>query len=329
MDLINNYYHLYNFPSDKRLYKIMKRENVKVTLKEIQMFLRTQEDEEVLRPVMKIKKHTAHIHSDFPNEFWNIDIFDLSKYSKYNKGYAYIFCAIDIFTRIAFCVPMKTKSEKDVVNALSDIITNNEVMPISIVSDSDSTFTAKKFQAFLTKHEINHNIVPVGDHHSLGIIDRFALTLKRILTKHREIKKSFNWVDILTDVLRGYLYTEHTALKGLTPMEALKPENFDRIYQLNYDKSKKVKIVNDLEAGDKVRISEKNIFKKGSESQWSSEVYTVESARGLTVYLTDGKKKKRDMLLKVSKETISKENLDKKVTKEKKVKQLLKKRRNE
>ena len=33
----------------------------------------------------------------------------------------------------------------------------------------------------LNKQNIIHNVVPNSDHHTLGIIDRFALTLKRIL----------------------------------------------------------------------------------------------------------------------------------------------------
>ena len=39
--------------------------------------------------------------------------------------------------------------------------------------------------------------MPVSNHHTLGVIDTFALTLKRILTKQQEISKSANWLDTL------------------------------------------------------------------------------------------------------------------------------------
>ena len=58
-----------------------------------------------------------------------------------------------------------------------------------IISDSDSTFLSKKKKEdFFNNNKIIHNVVAIGDHHPLGIIDRFALTSKQILTKQREIK---------------------------------------------------------------------------------------------------------------------------------------------
>ena len=46
-------------------------------------------------------------------------------------------------------------------------------------------------------------------------------------------------------------------------------------------------------------------FHKKTEGTYSDEIYTVESVYGKTVVLTDGVKKKYDMLLKVSPDTIS------------------------
>ena len=42
---------------------------------------------------------TGHITAFQENGFWNIDIFDLTKYNKQNNGHKYRFCVIDIFTR--------------------------------------------------------------------------------------------------------------------------------------------------------------------------------------------------------------------------------------
>ena len=131
----------------------------------------------------------------------NIDTYDLSKYDKYNKGYKYIFCAIDIFTRKVYCVPLKNKNNDSVISAFENIIIITSLgAPTVIISDSDSTFLSKQFQQLLEQYDIIHNTVPVGDHNSLGVIDRFALTLKRILFKQREISKSAYWVDSLDKI---------------------------------------------------------------------------------------------------------------------------------
>ena len=134
-----------------------------------------------MKPVNK--QSTGHVVAFKPNEFWNIDIFDLSKYDKYNSGYKYIFCAIDIFTRKAYCIAMKNKSNDSVLNAIEILLHLLINIPTVIISDSDSTFLSKQFQKLLEQNNIIHNTVPIGDRHVLGVIDRFALTLKRILSK--------------------------------------------------------------------------------------------------------------------------------------------------
>ena len=180
-NIIEQYYLDNNYPSSEKLYKMLKKDNHSITLKKVKEWLSKQETEQIMKPVKK--SSSGHIGAFKPNEFWNIDIFDLSKYDKYNSGYKYIFCAIDIFTRKAYCIAMKTKSNDSVLNAIENIITSSN-KPTVIISDSDSTFLSKQFQKLLEQNNIIHNTVPLGDHHSLGVIDRFALTLKRILSKH-------------------------------------------------------------------------------------------------------------------------------------------------
>ncbi len=43
-----------------------------------------------------------------------------------------------------------------------------------------------------------------------------------------------------------------------------------------------------LKPGDKVRIDDTSLFKKGTESLWSDEVHVVQSACGKSVTRTDG-----------------------------------------
>jgi len=218
---------------------------------------------------------------------------------------------------------MKSKTLDSVLDAFTDIIKDKR--PIMIISDSDSTFLSKRFEQLLEQNDIIHNVVPIGDHHSLGVIDRFALTLKRILTKQREISKSANWVDSLDKVISIYNKTDHRALDNLTPNQAGQEKHKQEIIQLNFDKCKSNKIESDLQPGDKVRILDKRLFKKGSEPQYTSEIYIVESVHGKTIHLTNGLIKKRDMLLKVHKDTIgSKHTVTQKITKEHTIERKLK-----
>ena len=67
------------------------------------------------------------------------------------------------------------------------------------------------------------------------------------------------------------------------------------------------KRTSDLESGDKVRKYTANKFSKKSEPVWSDEVYTVETVRGNTIYLTDGSSVRRDYLLKQHPDAVSSE----------------------
>ena len=124
-----------------------------------------------------------------------------------------------------------------------------------------------------------------------------------MLTKQREINKSSNWIDTIDKVIRIYNNTEHRSLNDLSPNEASQKINKKTIVKLNIDKSKSNKIESDLSIGDKVRILDKKILKKGSEPQYSSEIYNVINISGKTIYLSDGQIKKRNMLLKIHKDT--------------------------
>jgi hypothetical protein len=73
--------------------------------------------------------------------------------------------------------------------------------------------------------------------------------------------------------------------------------------------------VTDLEPGDKVRIDDTALFKKGTESRWSDQVHVVQSASGKTVVLADGTTHKRDKILMVPHNTVITANPEKNVLK--------------
>ena len=43
------------------------------------------------------------------NEIHSTDLVDMTQYSKMNRGYKYIFTNIDVFSKIAYAFPLKSK----------------------------------------------------------------------------------------------------------------------------------------------------------------------------------------------------------------------------
>ena len=52
------------------------------------------------------------VYSSFRDNIWGVDLADMQSLSKYNKGIKYLLCAIDIFSKYVWVVPLKDKRER-------------------------------------------------------------------------------------------------------------------------------------------------------------------------------------------------------------------------
>ena len=65
---------------------------------------------EFYKPIIKKFKETK-VYSSFKDNIWGVDLADMQLISKYNKGIRYLLCAIDLFNKYVFVVPLKHKKE--------------------------------------------------------------------------------------------------------------------------------------------------------------------------------------------------------------------------
>ena len=68
----------------------------------------------------KFKKRK--VYSSFRDNIWGDELADVQSLSKYNKGIKYLLCAIDLFSKYAWVVPLKDKRGISIVNAFQKII---------------------------------------------------------------------------------------------------------------------------------------------------------------------------------------------------------------
>ena len=62
------------------------------------------------------------MYSSFRDNIWGVDLADMQSLSKYNKETKYLLCAIDLFSKYAWVVPLKDKKGTSIVNAFQKII---------------------------------------------------------------------------------------------------------------------------------------------------------------------------------------------------------------
>lgn len=303
-NIINQYYETYNFPNIDKLYKLLKEDGHKVNKSDIKEFLSKQKEHQQFKEIRTTKKKQGYITAMTPNEIWMLDIFYMMKYYKQNHGYKYIIACVDVFTRKAYAAATKTKDISEVLKAIEQLFKNADATPQILTSDSDSTFLSNEAQNFFMKHEIKHLTVPVGDHKGLGVIDRFARTLKTVLHKRFIYHDTTNWYDVLPKILNQYNNSPHSSIDDIKPNKATEPDNIATIAKINYAKRKGLTSYDNkaFKEGDKVRIKTGG-FNKKTEGQFGDEVYIVKSVNGKSITLNDGKVKKYDMLSKVHKDT--------------------------
>ena len=66
--------------------------------------------EKLHKPVIK-KFNKTKVYSQFKDNIWGVDLADMQSLSRKNKGIKCLLCAIDLYSKYAFVIPLKDKKE--------------------------------------------------------------------------------------------------------------------------------------------------------------------------------------------------------------------------
>ena len=234
------------------------------------------------KAIKKFKRRKVYAH--YPNEIHSADIVDMSAHPDYNKENKYILTVIDIYSRYAWCIPMKRKNADDVLNSFKVLYTVFP-KPEKLWTDQGGEFYNAKMKAWCKKH----NIIlysTFGDHKA-AVIERFNRTIKEMLYRTMTQMYTDDWLTYLPDLLKTYNNRIHSST-GHTPEDLYHVEDaVEDIYPDDAAEPAKFK------TGDQVRISRiKKTFEKGYAQSWSTEIYKVAEildTNPITYKLTDRK----------------------------------------
>ena len=213
------------------------------------------------------------------NEIHSTDLVDMTQYSKINKGYKYIFTNIDVFSKIAYAFPLKSKKIQDIKPCFEKIFKNNK--PKYIWSDKEPAFFSKEMQQFFKNNNVK--IYHTNSHLKAVVIERFNRSLRELMMKEFVKNNNTVWYNILPKLIKIYNNRYHSTIK-MKPIEVNKSnEKYIKENIYTYDKtSKNPKFkINDL-----VRISLKrrDLFDKpSSDIKWSEELFKIHSINKLNV----------------------------------------------
>ena len=82
--------------------------------------------EELHKPI-NTKFLKRKIYSGFKDNIWGSDLADMQVVSKFNKGFRFLLCVIDIFSKYAWVVPLKYIIGVTIVDAFQKILDKSDV----------------------------------------------------------------------------------------------------------------------------------------------------------------------------------------------------------
>ena len=198
---------------------------------------------ELHKPIIrKFKKRK--IYSSFRDNIWGVDLADMQPLSKYYKEINYLLCAIDLFSKYPWVIPIKDKKETIIVK---------------IWIDQGSEFYNKSFKDFLKINDIK--MYSIYNEGKSVFAERFIRTLKNKNFKHMRAISKIIYFDVLDDIVDKTIKRK--------PIEVT--DDYYAEYNENFNKK-----IPKFKVNDNVRISKyKNIFAKGYTPNWSEEVFII------------------------------------------------------
>ena len=229
--------------------------------------------DEFHKPIIK-KFNKRKVYSQFKDNIWGVDLADMQSLSRKNKGIKYLLCAIDLYSKYAFFIPLKDKKGISIVNAFNKIIKQSNRKPNKIWVDQGGEFYDNVFKKWLSDNDII--MYSTYNEGKSVVAERFIRTLKNKLYKHMTATGKNVYYDVLDDVVNKYNNTKHSTIK----MKSIDVKNNKRVYiDEHNEKDSRFKV------GDTVRISKfKNIFAKGYTPNWRKEIFIVDKINDTVLY---------------------------------------------
>ena len=215
---------------------------------------------ELHKPIIrKFKKRK--IYSSYKNNIWGANLV-----SKFNKGFRFLLCVIDIFRNYARVGPLKDRKGISIINTFQKVLKQSDKKTNKIWVDKGSEFYNNSFKKWLQDNDIL--MYYTYNEKKLVIGERFIKTLKSKIYKYMNSISKHVYIDKLDDIVNEYNNAYHRTIK-MKPI-IVKDNAYINIDKEVNNKDPKFKVV------DHVRISKyKNLFAKGYARNWSKEAFVI------------------------------------------------------
>ena len=195
--------------------------------RDVERWLSTQDAYTLHKPVRRHFKRRCVVVGG-PNQQWQADLVDMSRLKTANDGTTFLLTVIDVFSKRAWCIPLKSKSAASLVAAFRRLLNDvNNNRPTTLQTDKGSEFLNRPLQRLLKEYGVHHFATHneetkastpkyrVGDrvriskakrHFEKGYMANWTEELFTIVDAHRSDPPVYRLVDWHGDSLDGTFY---------------------------------------------------------------------------------------------------------------------------
>lgn len=211
-------------------------------------------------------------------EWCQADLADMQSYATSNDGFKYLLTFIDVFSKRATAVPIKSKNMTHVSEALDSILADFHCH--NLLTDRGLEFNNTRVKDVMSKYGTRlcfaHN-----EAIKAAVVERFNRTLKTRMHRYFTSKGTRRYIDVLESLLLAYNQSVHSST-GLKPVDVdshSASDVFRKLYGAETHRQLLLKEPKDkalFRVGDLVRI--RYVLTPMQKSYWpmfSDQVYTV------------------------------------------------------
>ena len=160
--------------------------------RDVERWLSTQDAYTLHKPVRRHFKRRCVVVGG-PNQQWQADLVDMSRLKAANDGTTFLLTVIDVFSKRAWCIPLKSKSAASLVAAFRRLLNDvNNNRPTTLQTDKGSEFLNRPLQRLLKEYGVHH-FTTHNEETKASVVERFNRSLKTRMwryftkkqTKHR------------------------------------------------------------------------------------------------------------------------------------------------
>ena len=203
-----------------------------------------------------------------------------------DRNMKYCLTVIDIFSKMAYVRPLKTKTGEEVTKAMKSVLHSVGRPVKNLCVDMGKEFYNTHMTKLLDQYKVNR--YSTFSTMKASIVERFNRTIKRKIYEQFSLRGSYKWVDIIQQLVDEYNDGRHRTIK-MAP-EDVNSDNEQQLLDTVYNYKEEIPYIhkNKFKVGDHVRISKyKNVFEKGYLPNWTTEIFTVSKIQNTdpTTYL--------------------------------------------